>query len=103
QVAIAEEFEGVAVERVGAGFDDGADGGRRVRALVRGQRIGFDLELLQCIRKWKGQVHGIERVVIKSAIERVIHAGKQTAADGNVQAAWHTRGSVNARRNRGAR
>ena len=81
QPVIAEELERVAVEGIGAGLGHGVHRRGRMVAVLRRQRIRFDLELLHRVRERQRQAQAVHRLVVRAAVERVGHPRRQAAGD----------------------
>ena len=77
--SISNEFKQVAVNFVRSGLGHKADRARRLHAFIGRASAGFNLELLQRIRKRHGQVAVVLRILMMSAVQGVSDSGVQSA------------------------
>ena len=81
--AVADEFKSVAVKCISAGFRNSIHGSRRVISILRRQRAGLHLELLQGVGEGQRQVQIVAGIVMVSTIQKVGHRVSDSAGDGN--------------------
>src|SRR5205823_1481533 len=81
--SVANEFKKVSMKLVRARLGDCIYHGRGMISILRRQRAGLDLELLQRVRKWKGQVQIVEWIVVRRSIEQVSQTRRQASCNSN--------------------
>src|SRR5439155_15385032 len=79
--SIPDKLEEIALNVIRARLRDQAHIPRRLQAVLRRCRTGFNFELLQRIGEWHRNISVAGRIVMVGAIEGVIHSGIQSAGD----------------------
>src|SRR5207253_2946900 len=94
---VANKFEYIAMELVGPGLGHRTYLGARRETLRGCKATGFHLELLQRIRKRKGQAQIVIPIGVKRAVKRIGDTAGETTSHSNIRLVLHT----SSRRNRG--
>ena len=76
---IAQEFERISVEGIGAGLGHRIHLRTGMRSSLRILRAGVYFKLLQCIGKRQGHIGGVIQIQVRRAIKRIIDAEVQAA------------------------